>query len=122
MVGEGFAIEPSGNQVFAPADCTVQMVFETKHAVGLVVGDMELIIHVGIDTVQLDGKPFDIRVKEGDTLRKGDLIGSFDRDMIEQSGRRLTTPVVVTNVDQFSKFELSKTGDVNVGDAVFTVE
>lgn len=122
MVGEGFAIEPSGNQVFAPADCTVQMVFETKHAVGLVVGDMELIIHVGIDTVQLDGKPFDIRVKEGDTLRKGDLIGSFDRDMIEQSGRRLTTPVVVTNVDQFSKFELSKTGDVNVGDTVFTVE
>lgn len=122
MVGEGFAIEPSGNQVFAPADCTVQMVFETKHAVGLVVGDMELIIHVGIDTVQLDGKPFDIRVKEGDTLRKGDLIGNFDRDMIEQSGRRLTTPVVVTNVDQFSKFELSKTGDVNVGDAVFTVE
>lgn len=122
MVGEGFAIEPSGNQVFAPADCTVQMVFETKHAVGLVVGDMELIIHVGIDTVQLDGKPFDIRVKEGDTLRKGDLIGSFDRDMIEQSGRCLTTPVVVTNVDQFSKFELSKTGDVNVGDAVFTVE
>ena len=121
MVGEGFAIEPTGNKVYAPADCTVSMVFETKHAIGLVAGSMELIIHVGIDTVQLDGKPFTIQVKDGDVLKQGDLIGSFDAKMIQDAGYRLTTPVVVTNADAFSDLSIVKRGAVKPGEPVLRV-
>ena len=122
MVGEGFAIEPTGNKVYAPADCTVSMVFETKHAIGLVAGSMELIIHVGIDTVQLDGKPFTIQVKDGDVLKQGDLIGSFDAKMIQDAGYRLTTPVVVTNSDAFSDLSIVKRGAVKPGEPVLRVQ
>ena len=122
MVGEGFAIEPTGNKVYAPADCTVSMVFETKHAIGLVAGSMELIIHVGIDTVQLDGKPFTIQVKDGDVLKQGDLIGSFDAKMIQDAGYRLTTPVVVTNADAFSDLSIVKRGAVKPGEPVLRVQ
>lgn len=122
MVGEGFAIEPTGNKVYAPADCTVSMVFETKHAIGLIAGSMELIIHVGIDTVQLDGKPFTIQVKDGDVLKQGDLIGSFDAKMIQDAGYRLTTPVVVTNADAFSDLSIVKRGAVKPGEPVLRVQ
>ena len=122
MVGEGFAIEPTGNKVYAPADCTVSMVFETKHAIGLVAGSMELIIHVGIDTVQLDGKPFTIQVKDGDVLKQGDLIGSFDAKMIQDAGYRLTTPVVITNADAFSDLSIVKRGAVKPGEPVLRVQ
>ena len=122
MVGEGFAIEPTGNKVYAPADCTVSMVFETKHAIGLVAGSMELIIHVGIDTVQLDGKPFTIQVKDGDVLKQGDLIGSFDAKIIQDAGYRLTTPVVVTNADAFSDLSIVKRGAVKPGEPVLRVQ
>ena len=122
MVGEGFAIEPTGNKVYAPADCTVSMVFETKHAIGLIAGSMELIIHVGIDTVQLDGKPFTIQVKDGDVLKQGDLIGSFDAKMIQDAGYRLTTPVVITNADAFSDLSIVKRGAVKPGEPVLRVQ
>lgn len=122
MVGEGFAVEPSEGKVYAPTDCTVSMVFETKHAIGCTSADgAEFIIHVGIDTVQLDGKPYDVKVKAGDELKKGDLMGTFDMDMITSAGYRLTTPVVITNADEYANFELVKTGDVQPGgETVFT--
>ncbi|GAB2044275.1 hypothetical protein AGATL06_07720 [Agathobaculum sp. TL06] len=123
MVGDGFAVEPSDNQVYAPADCEVATVFGTKHAIGLVTPEgCELLIHLGIDTVQLNGAPFTIQVKEGDTLKKGDLIGSFDEKAILDAGYRTVTPVVVTNSDQYSSFELCKTGAVTPGENVLTVE
>ena len=123
MVGDGFAVEPSGNQVYAPADCEVATVFGTKHAIGLVMPEgCELLIHLGIDTVQLGGAPFTIQVKEGDTLKKGDLIGSFDEKAILDAGYRTVTPVVVTNSDQYSSFELCKTGAVKPGENVLTVK
>lgn len=123
MVGDGFAVEPSDNQVYAPADCEVATVFSTKHAIGLVTPEgCELLIHLGIDTVQLNGAPFTIQVKEGDTLKKGDLIGSFDEKAILDAGYRTVTPVVVTNSDQYSSFELCKTGAVTPGENVLTVE
>ena len=123
MVGDGFAVEPSGNQVYAPADCEVATVFGTKHAIGLVMPEgCELLIHLGIDTVQLGGAPFTIQVKEGDTLKKGDLIGSFDEKAILDAGYRTVTPVVVTNSDQYSSFELCKTGAIKPGENVLTVK
>ena len=97
--------------------------FSTKHAIGLVTPEgCELLIHLGIDTVQLNGAPFTIQVKEGDTLKKGDLIGSFDEKAILDAGYRTVTPVVVTNSDQYSSFELCKTGAVTPGENVLTVE
>lgn len=121
MVGRGFAVEPSGNEILAPADCTISMVFETRHAVGFTTpSGAECIIHVGIDTVQLNGKPFTIQVHEGDVLKKGDRIGSFDREQILRAGLRLTTPVVITNADAYTQFHLLKTGPVQPGETVFT--
>ena len=123
MVGDGFAVEPTDNQVYAPADCEVATVFGTKHAIGLTTTDgVELLIHLGIDTVQMNGAPFTIDVKEGDKLKKGDKIGSFDEKMIVEAGYRTVTPVVVTNSDAYATFTLQKTGKVSAGDEVLTVE
>ena len=123
MVGEGFAVEPADNQVYAPADCEVVTVFGTKHAIGLTTTDgVELLIHLGIDTVQMNGAPFTIDVKEGDKLKKGAKIGSFDEKMIVEAGYRTVTPVIVTNSDAYTRFTLQKTGKVSAGDDVLTVE
>lgn len=123
MVGEGFAVEPADNQVYAPADCEVVTVFGTKHAIGLTTADgVELLIHLGIDTVQMNGAPFTIDVKEGDKLKKGAKIGSFDEKMIIEAGYRTVTPVIVTNSDAYTSFTLQKTGKVSAGDDVLTVE
>ena len=123
MVGDGFAVEPTDNQVYAPADCEVATVFGTKHAIGLTTTDgVELLIHLGIDTVQMNGAPFTIDVKEGDKLKKGDKIGSFDEKIIVEAGYRTVTPVVVTNSDAYTTFTLQKTGKVSAGDEVLTVE
>lgn len=123
MVGEGFAVEPTDNKVYAPADCTVSTVFGTKHAVGLVLdGGVELLIHMGIDTVQLGGAPFEIAIKDGDKLKKGDLIGSFDAQAIIDAGYRTVTPVIVTNSDSYQSFDLIKTGAVEAGEAVLEVK
>ena len=123
MVGDGFAVEPTDNQVYAPADCEVMTVFGTKHAIGLTTADgVEMLIHLGIDTVQMNGAPFTIEVKEGDKLKKGDKIGSFDEKMIVEAGYRTVTPVVVTNSDAYASFTLQKTGKVSAGDDVLTVE
>ncbi|MCI8857232.1 MAG: PTS transporter subunit EIIC [Clostridiaceae bacterium] len=123
MVGEGFAVEPEDNKIYAPADCEVATVFGTKHAIGLITAEgVELLIHVGIDTVQLNGAPYTINVQEGDHLKKGDLIGSFDKKAIIDAGYRTVTPVVVTNSDVYSSFRLEKTGTASAGDRVFRIE
>ena len=123
MVGDGFAVEPTDNQVYAPADCEVTTVFGTKHAIGLTTPEgCELLIHLGIDTVQLNGAPFTINIKEGDTLKKGDLIGSFDEQAILDAGYRTVTPVVVTNSDAYTSFQLLKTGSTTHGEDILSVE
>ena len=123
MVGDGFAVDPTDNQVYAPADCEVTTVFGTKHAIGLTTPEgCELLIHLGIDTVQLNGAPFTINIKEGDTLKKGDLIGSFDEKAILDAGYRTVTPVVVTNSDAYTSFQLLKTGSTTHGEDTLSVE
>ena len=123
MVGDGFAVEPADNQVYAPADCEVTTVFGTRHAIGLTTPEgCELLIHLGIDTVQLNGAPFTINIKEGDTLKKGDLIGSFDEQAILDTGYRTVTPVVVTNSDAYTSFQLLKTGSTTHGEDILSVE
>ena len=106
----------------APEDGTIMSVFDTGHALGMQTKDgVELLIHIGLDTVQLNGAPFDIHVKEGDELKKGDLIAVFDEKAIQEAGYRTVTPVIVTNTDQYRKFELIKSGPVKAGDEVLSV-
>lgn len=97
-MGKGYAVEPDGNKVIAPFDGTVVMVAPTKHAIGLRSNTgVELLIHVGLDTVTLDGKPFTVHVKDGDGFKAGDVLTTFDRDMIAAHNISSITPVIVTN-------------------------
>ncbi|KAA8786903.1 PTS beta-glucoside transporter subunit EIIBCA [Paenibacillus amylolyticus] len=97
-MGKGMAIKPVKGQVMAPFDGTVQTVFRTKHSIGLKsVEGIELLIHVGIDTVKLKGKHFNVVVQEGDIVKHGQLLIEFDMEAIEKAGFDITTPVIVTN-------------------------
>ncbi|MCD8355694.1 MAG: glucose PTS transporter subunit IIA [Clostridia bacterium] len=115
-LGDGVAIEPSEGKLYAPADATIVNVFDTKHAIGLAVADeMELLLHVGIDTVKLGGKYFEAHVKEGQNVKKGDLLVSFDMDAIKAAGYLCTTPMIVCNTDDYSVIKPLATGEVKAG-------
>lgn len=97
-LGKGIAIVPEEGKVYAPFDGTVMTLFRTKHAIGIVSkGGCEVLIHIGMDTVRLEGKYFEAFVKQGDQVRKGQLLVSFDIDKIREMGYSLDTPVIVTN-------------------------
>ncbi|MGV6477857.1 PTS beta-glucoside transporter subunit IIABC [Pantoea agglomerans] len=102
LLGQGAAIIPSDNKVIAPFAGEVASLFQTRHAIGLLShSGIELLIHVGIDTVRLDGKPFTAHVKVGDTFRAGDLLLEFDRQAILDAGYDLATPIIITNSDEY---------------------
>lgn len=116
MLGNGAAIEPVDGKVFAPFDGEVQMVYDTKHAIGLISDSgVELLIHVGIDTVQLNGKYYDVKVQNGQKISKGDLLVNVNLSGIAQAGYRTVTPVIVTNSDDFSEINVTTNdnGDIN---------
>ncbi|MDX8046468.1 beta-glucoside-specific PTS transporter subunit IIABC [Gracilibacillus sp. S3-1-1] len=101
-LGKGVAIEPIEGKVYAPVSGTVSVLFPTKHAIGLETNDgTEMLIHVGLDTVQLEGEHFTTEVSQGDRVEKGQLLLSFDIEAIKEAGYPVTTPVVVTNHDQY---------------------
>ncbi|RKD29267.1 beta-glucoside-specific PTS transporter subunit IIABC [Lacrimispora algidixylanolytica] len=123
-LGQGVAITPTEGKVTAPFDGTVVMLFPTKHAVGLMSDHgCEIIIHVGMDTVQLSGKYFEAHVKEGDRVKKGDLLISFDKDAIEEEGYSLDTPILVTNTkDYMEVIAINNSGStVHCGDDLIAV-
>ncbi len=123
-LGQGVAITPTEGKVTAPFDGTVVMLFPTKHAVGLMSDNgCEIIIHVGMDTVQLNGKYFEAHVKEGDKVKKGDLLISFDKDAIEKEGYSLDTPILVTNTkDYMEVIAINNSGSpVHCGDDLIAV-
>lgn len=102
VLGKGIAIEPSDGRVVAPADCTVMTLFPTGHAIGLLTDSgAEILIHIGMDTVKLDGKYFTARVKQGDKVKAGDTLIEFDADKIKAEGYSIITPVLVTNAAQY---------------------
>lgn len=105
-MGVGFAVQPSSNNVISPFDGTVSTVFETKHAIGLISKDgVELLIHMGIDTVNLKGKYFEVLVKKGDKIKKGQLIANVQWDKIHEAGYDTTTVVVITNSNEFQQID-----------------
>ena len=121
-IGEGLAIEPVDGSFYAPFDCSVAMVFDTHHAIALhTVNGTELILHVGLDTVKLNGQNLEVFVQEGQKIQKGDLILRADLEGIQSAGCRTVTPVVITGAGGAESVELLKTGPVHIGDAVLKV-
>ena len=121
-IGEGLAIEPVDGSFYAPFDCSVAMVFDTHHAIALhPANDTELILHVGLDTVKLNGQHLEVFVQEGQEIQKGDLILRADLEGIQSAGCRTVTPVIITGAGGAESVELLKTGPVHMGDAVLKV-
>ena len=121
-IGEGLAIEPVDGSFYAPFDCSVAMVFDTHHAIALhTANDTELILHVGLDTVKLNGQHLEVFVQEGQKIQKGDLILRADLEGIQSAGCRTVTPVVITGAGGAESVDLLKTGPVHIGDAVLKV-
>ena len=124
MLGEGAAIEPTSGEVKAPCNGEISMVFDTKHAIGLVTEDgVELLIHVGIDTVQLNGKCFDVKVKAGDKVKTGDLLSVVDLEGIKAAGYRTVTPVIVSNTEDYAEVTMAAAaGNIKSGDKLLTIK
>ncbi|MDP4143328.1 MAG: glucose PTS transporter subunit IIA [Bacillota bacterium] len=99
MLGDGFAIIPEGNKVYAPTDGEIKVLFPTKHAIALETDSrLEILVHVGIDTVNLNGEGFTAHVNQGDMVKKGDLLLTFDADIIKEKAKSIVTPVIITNM------------------------
>ena len=119
MLGQGMAIVPAEGKVYAPCDATVDMMFTTGHAVSLVADcGAELLIHVGLETVSLEGKPFTVHCANGDKVKKGQLLLEADLEAIKAAGLPTITPVLVCNTDDFPTFKTHTGKDVSNGDAV----
>lgn len=122
ILGQGAAVIPSGNQFFSPVDGTLTTVFPTGHAVALTSADgVEVLLHVGLDTVKLNGKHFTIHVEEGQQVKKGDLLLEADLEQIKAEGFDIVTPVVICNTEEFSEIGMARGGNVAVGDVVINI-
>lgn len=116
MMGDGFGVVPSDGDIYAPASGKVVSVFPTQHAVGLELDNgIEVLVHIGIDTVELEGGPFNTTVKEGDQVTKDTKISTVDLKGLEEAGKENTLIVVFTNMDQVESFNLTTTGQSTVG-------
>ena len=122
-VGDGAFVELTGPDIVAPADGTVSFVFDTRHALGFkTLSGIALLIHVGIDTVSLNGEGFDVRVKEGDLVKKGDLLMRVDLNYIRQHAPSLASPIVCTELDENSQVRLLHSGPIKAGEDLFQVQ
>lgn len=123
MMGDGFAVEPANGEIVSPVSGTVSSIFPTKHALGLVTeAGLEVLVHIGLDTVSLEGKPFTVRVTEGQQVAAGDLLVTADLGAIRDAGRETTTVVVFTNGDAIKSVKLEQTGSFAAKTAVAKVE
>ena len=123
MMGDGFAVEPANGEIVSPVSGTVSSIFPTKHALGLVTeAGLEVLVHIGLDTVSLEGKPFTVRVTEGQQVAAGDLLVTADLGAIRDAGRETTTVVVFTNGDAIKSVKLEQTGSLAAKTAVAKVE
>ncbi len=122
MMGEGFAVEPTGTIVVAPLSGTVTAVFPTKHAIGMVTEDgIEVLVHMGLDTVQMTDQAFDVFVKEGDHIEQGTKIAEADWEKVRAAGKGTTVVIVFTNSAAIDQFKLEKTGATTVNTTVGTI-
>ncbi|MDU2672903.1 MAG: beta-glucoside-specific PTS transporter subunit IIABC [Clostridium sp.] len=122
IMGKGIAIIPTEGKVVSPINGTVEMVFNTKHAIGLKSDDgAEILIHIGLDTVKLEGEHFNVFVKNGDRVNVGDKLVEFDKDAIKNKGYDVITPIIVTNTMDYLEVMASNVESVKQGDEIITV-
>lgn len=123
MMGDGAVVTPIDGTVVAPADGFISFVFPSKHALGLTTNDgLELLIHIGIDTVKLDGKGFETFVKDGDEVKKGDKLLSFDINFVKENAPSLTSPCICTSLNDKQKVRLLKNGYIKAGEAFIAID
>ena len=123
MMGDGFAVEPENGKIVSPVAGKVTSIFPTKHALGLVTDNgLEVLVHIGLDTVSLEGKPFDVKVTEGQTVAAGDLLVEANLDAIREAGRETSTVVVFTNADAIKSVKVEHTGKLAANAPVAEVE
>lgn len=123
VLGKGFAVVPKDGKVYAPFDGTLDLLYDTRHALGLTSQDgVEVLIHVGINTVELNGAHYTAHVASGEPVKKGQLLLEFDIPAIDKAGYDITTPVIVTNTDDYKALHLEKVGAVNVEEKIMVVE
>ncbi|MGP4042428.1 PTS sugar transporter subunit IIA [Gracilibacillus sp. D59] len=119
MMGDGIAIEPTDKQVVSPVDGEVVDVFKTKHAISLKTeGGAEILVHMGLETVELDGKGFDIQVENGQKVKKGDPLAIFDIDTIIAEGFKTVTPIILLNGEEFAMSNVAGEQTVAAGENV----
>lgn len=123
VIGDGIAVEPTVGELYAPCDGKVDTVFDTKHAVSLISKKgCNMILHIGIDTVKLNGQFFESHVKSGQQVKKGDLLITFDIEEIKKAGYKLTTPMVICNTPDYSEFNHLKAGAITAGDEILEIK
>ena len=123
MMGDGFAVEPDNGNIVSPVAGKVASIFPTKHAIGLETDNgLEVLVHIGLDTVSLEGKPFEVKVTEGQTVAAGDLLVEADLAAIREAGRETTTVVVFTNPDAIKSVKVEHTGKLAAKAPVAKVE
>lgn len=123
MMGEGYFVEPTNGHIYAPTSGIISSIFPTKHAIGLTTADgLELLIHMGINTVELGGTPFDIKVSEGQAVTKDTMIADVDLAAIKEAGKETAMMVLLTNMEHVHSFVLTRTGEVTAKTPVMDVE
>lgn len=119
MMGDGFAVEPTDGTIVSPVSGTIKSVFPTKHAIGIETKEgVEVLVHMGIDTVSLEGKPFSVKVKEGDQVQAGQVLAQVDLQALQQADKKATMIVVFTNMDKIQAFELTQKGSQQAGTTI----
>lgn len=123
ILGEGAAVEPSEGKLYAPCDGKIDSVFDTKHAVNMVSSEgVEILLHIGIDTVKLGGQYFEAHVSDGQEVKKGDLLISFDMDKIKAAGYKVTTPIIIGNTDDYASVEPAAENSISAGDIILKIK
>lgn len=123
MLGDGYAIKPTDNNIFAPVDGEISTLFPTKHAIGIKTEDgLEILIHLGLDTVELNGEPFTMDIKQGDQVKAGQALGKMDIKAVADSGKDNTVIVVYTNMDLIESLTPVESNTVQHGDKVQTIK
>lgn len=123
MMGDGMIVTPTDNVLYAPADGTVEFVFDTKHAIGFVTDTgVSMLMHIGIDTVKLNGEGFTVHVSSGQSVKKGDRLITFDIKYLKEHAPSVETPVVCTELGDNEKLSIIATGDVSVGEPLYRID
>lgn len=119
MMGDGFGVVPKTGEIYSPVDAEVMSVFPTKHAIGLKLANgVDLLIHIGIDTVELEGKPFEILVDEAEKVTPETLLVKVDLEALKEAGKEDTVIIAFTNMDVVKNYSLSKTGELDQGSVI----